>query len=250
MRRVALVTGGARRLGEQIVRGLTADGVAVALHHNSSRERAEALALEITENGGQCRPFHADLQQPEDLEKLVPAVVREFGRIDVLINNASYFDYDVIGDLDRGRWDHHLSVNFTAPIFMAKEFVRHCSGDDPVIVNILDHKVIASNPDYFSYTAGKVALAGMTSTLALACAPKCRVCGVSPGLLLPSGPQTEAEFRAAWVDTPLKRGATLSDIVDAVRFIIDCPALTGQNLTVDGGEHLVRRARDVAFEPK
>lgn len=247
MQRVVLVTGAARRIGAALARDLAADGWAVALHYRGHAGEAEALAAEIRQTGGTCELFQADLSDADVRAELVPAVVARLGRIDALINNASLFRYDTLDMLEPALWQAHIDANLTAPIFLARDFAVAVD-ESGVVINILDQKVFASNPDFFSYTAGKIALAGMTQTLAMALAPRVRVCGVAPGLLLPSGAQTEDDFAQAWVETPLKRGPRVEDIAGAIRYILATPSLTGQILTVDGGESLVRRPRDVAFD--
>lgn len=243
-----LVTGGARRVGAGLVRALAADGHRVALHYNRSRDEAEALAAGITADGGRCEIFRADLADPVQRDALIPAVRAAFGGLDVLVNNASLFAYDVLAELDDARWKAHIDANLTAPVFLIRDFAAAAGEGGGVVINMLDQKVFAPNPDFFSYTAGKVGLAGLTATLAIALAPRVRVCGVAPGVLLPSGAQDQDDFERAWADAPLGRGATIDDIARTVRYIIATPSLTGQVLTVDGGESLIRRPRDVAFD--
>lgn len=116
-----------------------------------------------------------------------------------------------------------------------------------VIVNILDQKLANTNPDFLSYSLSKYGLAGLTNMLAMALGPKIRVCGVSPGLSLPSGDQTDSQFAAVHRRTPLDRGSTPRDVADAVRYLVGAQAVTGETILVDGGQHLVRSERDVMF---
>jgi NAD(P)-dependent dehydrogenase (short-subunit alcohol dehydrogenase family) len=115
------------------------------------------------------------------------------------------------------------------------------------VINLLDQKLVNPNPDYLSYTLSKAALAAATPMLALALAPALRVCSVSPGLTLPSGPMSEAEFARAHRMTPLQRASTPADLARAVRFLLESPAITGVDLLVDGGQHLLAQPRDVMF---
>lgn len=243
-----LVTGGARRVGAGLVRALAADGHRVALHYHRSRAEAEALAAGIAATGGRCETFQADLADPVQRDGLIPAVRAAFGGLDVLVNNASLFAYDDLAGLTDETWRAHIDANLTAPVFLIRDFAVAAGEAGGVVVNMLDQKVFAPNPDFFSYTAGKVGLAGLTATLAIALAPRVRVCGIAPGVLLPSGAQDQDDFERAWADAPLGRGATIEDIARTVRYIIATPSLTGQVLTVDGGESLIRRPRDVAFD--
>jgi NAD(P)-dependent dehydrogenase (short-subunit alcohol dehydrogenase family) len=115
------------------------------------------------------------------------------------------------------------------------------------VVNLLDQKLWNPNPDHVSYTLSKAALEAATTMLAQALAPRVRVCGVAPGITLPSGPMNEQEFQAAHRLTPLERSSTPEDIAAAVRFLLESPAITGTTLLVDGGQHLARQPRDVYF---
>nr|WP_314428444.1 SDR family oxidoreductase [uncultured Brevundimonas sp.] len=250
LNKTVLITGAARRVGAGIARALAEAGWDVAVHHRGGAEEATALSAELSAKGVRAAAFQADLNQAAERDALIGRVVDHFGRIDALINNASLFRYDTLPTLTEASWAEHLASNLTAPVFLIRDFARAVEATDGqgVVVNILDHKVDSPNPDFFAYTAGKVGLAGLTRTLAMGLAPRIRLCGVSPGLILRSGEQTEAEYEAAWRDTPLGRGASLEDVARTVRFILETPSLTGQNLTIDGGETLIGRGRDVAFD--
>ena len=248
--KVVLITGAARRVGAGLARDLARAGWSVALHYRSGEAEAKSLATELETLGVKARTFYADLEDEAQCASLIPAVVDQMGRIDALINNASRFSYDTLDSLTPASWQAHLASNLTAPILLIRAFAKaiEAQGTKGVVINILDHKIDSPNPDFFSYTVGKVGLAGMTRTLALALAPQIRVCGIAPGLILRSGDQTEAEYRAAWHDTPLGIGVSLEDVARTARFILDTPSLTGQNITLDAGETLVARGRDVAFD--
>ena len=249
MNKVALLTGGARRIGAALATELAELGYDIGLHHNQSVSEAAALAEDLRAKGVQIEPVRADLADRGQMEGLIPTVIDRFGRIDLLVNNASLFVYDQLADLSRESWDIHLAVNFTAPIFLIRDFATAVGeADRGLVVNMLDQKVLNSNPDFFSYTGGKSGLAGMTRALALALAPKIRVCGIAPGMTLPSGAQTQADFERAAKATPLGYAASPEDIRRALRFIVETPALTGQIIALDAGESLLARTRDVAYD--
>jgi len=252
MAKVILITGAARRVGAGLARGLAKAGWDVAVHYRSGADEAKALVTELQAHGVRAHAFAADLDDTAQREALIPAVSAHFGRIDALINNASLFRYDTLDSLTEASWADHLNANLTAPIFLIRDFAKvlEAQGSKGVVINILDHKIDSPNPDFFAYTVGKVGLAGMTPTLALALAPHIRVCGLAPGLILRSGDQTEAQYKAAWHDTPLRIGVSLEDMARSVRYILETPSLTGQNITLDAGETLVARGRDVAFDDK
>lgn len=242
---VILITGGGRRVGAGLCRALAERGFAIALHYHRSVEGAKSLKAELTSAGHVVETFAADLDDTGEREALIPAVAAHFGRVDILINCASLFKYDSLATLTPERWAAHISSNLTAPVFLIKAL--QATGGT-LAINILDQKVGNPNPDFFSYTAGKMALAALTQPLAMAAAPDMRICGLSPGLVLPSGDQSQADFEAAARDTPLGLTCTIEDLARAIVFIIETPSLTGQILTVDGGESLTGRPRDVAFD--
>jgi len=250
-RRTALVTGAARRIGAAIARDLAASGWRVVVHYNRSAAEARALAKEIARAGGAAELVQADLASRADVEAVFSRALEKVGRIDCLINNAASFQYDTIETLSWDSWDAHMAANLAAPAFLSRDFARQIprSGEG-VIVNLLDQKTGNLNPDFLSYTLSKVGLRGLTETLALGLAPRIRVCGIAPGVTLMSGKQTPQSFEKAFKATPLGRSSTIEDIVRAVRFILATPSLTGQVLTLDGGESLAGRPRDVAFQVK
>lgn len=246
---VVLITGAARRVGAGLAKDLAASGLAVAVHYRSHGVDAAQVVETIRRGDGEAQAFHADLTVESDRRALVQNVERAFGRLDVLVNNASTFRYDTFQTMSEQGWDLHIANNLTAPVMLARAFVDRLGPNDRgLIVNVLDQKVLAPNPDFFTYTAGKLGLAGLTETLAMALAPRVRVVGVAPGLLLPSGAQTQADFQRAWIDTPLGHGPSIADVARTVRYLIDTPSITGRVITVDSGESLTRRARDVAFD--
>jgi len=249
--RTALVTGAARRIGAAIARDLAAGGWRVVVHYNRSEAEAQALAKEIARAGGIVEFVQADLASRAEVEAVFPRALEKVGRIDCLINNAANFQYDTIETLSWDSWDAHMAANLAAPAFLSRDFARQIprSGEG-VIINLLDQKTCNLNPDFLSYTLSKVGLRGLTETLALGLAPRIRVCGIAPGVTLISGKQTPQSFEKAFKATPLGSSSTVEDIVRAVRFILATPSLTGQVLTLDGGESLAGRPRDVAFQVK
>ena len=253
--RTALVTGGGKRIGAAIARMLAADGWQVIVHYNRSATEAESLAAEIAAGGGVCFAVQADLSRQDDIEGLVGRCVADHGPLHCLINNASAFFHDDIRSVTWNTLRDHLSPNLIAPVLLcrdfAAQFVQHDSEarDAGCIVNLLDQKIGNLNPDFLSYTLSKIALGGLTEMLAMALAPRIRVCGVAPGLTAISGKQTEASFQRAWRAAPLGRSSTPDEIAACVRFILSMPSMTGETIFVDGGESLRGRPRDVAFDP-
>ena len=237
--RAALVTGAAQRIGRAIALALADDGWAVALHHNRSAAAAEALVAEIGARGGRAVAIAADLAREAEAAALLPQAVAAVGPLGCLVNNASVFERDEALDATRESWDRHIETNLRAPFVLMQEFARRLSAEaEGAIVNILDERVWNLTPHFVSYTLSKAALWTLTQTMALALAPRIRVNGVGPGPTLPSPRQSEEQFRRQVQSMPLRRGATPEEIAQAVRFILAAPAMTGQMIALDGGQHL------------
>jgi NAD(P)-dependent dehydrogenase (short-subunit alcohol dehydrogenase family) len=240
----ALVTGGAKRVGAVIVRRLVADGWPVAIHANTSRSAAEALAAQINQSGGRATVTAGDLS---DLERL-PTLFCAPGHCALLVNSASQFSYDGFGAMDAALARRMLDINLLAPMFLAQAFLAQLpAGEAGCVINLTDQKVHNPNPDFFSYTLSKIALDHATATLAQALAPRARAVAIAPGLMLHSGEQTDENFQAMHQQTALGRGSSPEDIAEAVAFVARARAMTGVTLLVDGGQHLVPSTRDVMF---
>jgi len=232
-----LITGGAKRLGEAMARALTQAGYPIIIHARHSVEDAETLAAELG-----ARVLVGDLADPETPARLIAEAGPLFG----VINNASRFEHDTPATTSAAALNAHMGPNLIAPVLLAQAFAAQ-NPEHGVIINILDQKLTNLNPDFFAYTLTKAALAAATEMMAQAFAPAIRVCGIAPGIALPGPKQSQARFEQAWRANPLKRGATPEDIAAAALFIIRTPSVTGMTITVDGGEHLTHRPRDVAF---
>jgi NAD(P)-dependent dehydrogenase (short-subunit alcohol dehydrogenase family) len=188
--------------------------------------------------------------------RLVPACMDALGGLQCVVNNASSFVEDTARDFSYPRLLAMMATNVGAPLALARALFDATSDaavDDETlrgcVINVLDQKLYNMNPDYLSYTLTKAALDNATIALAQALAPKLRVVGLAPGLTLPSGEQTQAQFDAAYTVTPLKRASTLEDLAAAACYLADAPGVTGTTLVVDGGQHLVPSPRDVMYIP-
>jgi NAD(P)-dependent dehydrogenase (short-subunit alcohol dehydrogenase family) len=238
-RGAALVTGAGRRIGRAIALDLAAQGWRVAVHHNRSAGEAKAVVAEIEAAGGRAVPLAADLAARDDVEGLVPRTEEQLGPLDCLINSAALFDDDSIDTVSRESWDRHMGINLWAPLALSQAFARQlppAAGGN--IVNIIDQRVWNLTPHFLSYTVSKSGLWTLTRTLALALAPRVRVNAVGPGPTLASARQTGEEFARQCARTPLGHGTTPVEICAAVRYLLGAPAVTGQMLALDGGQHL------------
>jgi NAD(P)-dependent dehydrogenase (short-subunit alcohol dehydrogenase family) len=251
-RRVALVTGGARRIGRAIVLELARHGWDVGVHGHASMADAEATAQIVRDLGGRAQVLRADLSDEAQCEALLPALQAGLGRVDAVINNASLFEHDDVASFSVAAMERHWRAN-TAPAIVLARALHTSLQAGPTretmgcVVNLLDQKLWNPNPDHLSYTLSKAALQSATTLLAQALAPRVRVCGVAPGVTLLSGDMTAAEFERARHMTPLERSSTPEDVARTVRFLLESPAITGTTVLVDGGQHLQAQPRDVLF---
>jgi len=246
MTKSVLVTGSARRIGRRIALDLAGDGWDVAVHCNTSIVEAEEVAGLITGMGRKAVIVRGDLSQAQVPERLIEEAAQALGGLTCLINNASVFEPDVVGSITQQSWGQHLDTNLRAPVFLSQAFARQlperANGN---IVSIIDQRVWKLNPKFFSYTASKSALWTATRTLAQALAPRIRVNAIGPGPALPSVRMDEDEFAKQSRLTLLGRGTSPTEISAAVQFILSQPALTGQMIVLDGGQHLVWQTRDI-----
>jgi len=238
-RNVALITGGARRIGREISLDLAAAGWAVGIHYRQSREDAEALVAEISRAGGTAVTLPADLANFNAVQGLVGACTKALGPPLCLVNNASEFLLDSIETVDEATWTVHQDINLKAPVFLAQSMLRALpEAAEANIINIIDQRVWKLTPDFFSYTISKAGLWTATQTLAQALSPRVRVNAIGPGPVFRSVHQTEAEFAAEQSATLMKRGPSPKEIAAAVRFILATPSMTGQMIALDAGQHL------------
>ncbi len=237
--RTALITGGARRLGGAIVQALANAGFDIAIHCHHSRAEAEALATRVQSLGARATVLAADLGDEAAMHGLLPAAAAALGRIGVLVNNASTFERDEWDDATRASWDRHMEPNLRAPFVLTQAMARALpAAANGVVINMIDQRVWSLTPHFVSYTVTKAALWALTQQMALALAPRIRVNAIGPGPTLPSPRQTEAQFARQSASVPLQHGASPDEIGRAVIAILALPAMTGQMIALDGGQHL------------
>jgi NAD(P)-dependent dehydrogenase (short-subunit alcohol dehydrogenase family) len=237
--RTVLITGAAKRIGRALTLDLARAGYDIAIHYNTSRDDAEALAGEVCDLGKRACVVAADLANEEHTHRLVADATDQLGPIGVLINNASTFEFDDVNSATRESWDLHMETNLRAPFILSQQFARHLPDDcKGAIINLIDQRVWNLTPHFMTYTLSKAGLWTLTQTLALALAPRIRVNAIGPGPALPSSRQTQEVFDEQCAKTPLKIGTNPQEICDAVRFFLAAPAITGQMLALDGGQHL------------
>jgi NAD(P)-dependent dehydrogenase (short-subunit alcohol dehydrogenase family) len=250
--RTVLVTGAGKRLGREIALALARAGWHVAVHFRQSAAEAQQTAADceaLTGQPGSAATFGADLSDEVSVRALLPAVIARFGSVDAVVNSASLFEHDDVTSFGFAAMEGHLRSNTGAPILLAQALHAHLASRDAegAVVNLLDQKLWNLNPDFLSYTLSKAALEAATGMLALALAPRVRVVGVAPGLTLTSHLLSDDKFQALHRQSPLGRSSTPEDVAATVVFALQNRSITGTTLLVDGGQHLMRFARDFSM---
>ena len=252
----ALVTGAGRRLGRDMALYLARRGMDVAVHYASSHEDAASVVAEITAMGRRSVALQADLLEEAQMATLVDRAVEGLGGpLQVLVNNASVFEYDTLLTATKESWDRHIGSNLRAPFVLTQKFALQCpkavpdDAGEPVaqglVVNMLDQRVHKLTPEFMSYTVAKMGLWALTRTAAQALAPDIRVNGIGPGPTVRGVRQGESHFAKQRAATVLQRGSNPADITAALGFFIDSVAVTGQMIAVDAGQHLAWQTPDV-----
>jgi NAD(P)-dependent dehydrogenase (short-subunit alcohol dehydrogenase family) len=234
--RTAIVTGAGKRVGAEIARGLVDDGWIVVAHVHHEQDVVPEGAVKVV----------ADLASVDCADAIFAAAK---GPVRLLVNNAARFAWDSVTEFNPVELTAHMAVNVQAPALLTRRLAReHPASEDASIVNLLDSKLAAPNPDYLSYTLSKNALAAFTDLAARALAPTgIRVNGIAPGLMLRSSGQTDENFRAMHSNNPLRRGVESEDVLDAIRYLARARCVTGQMLVIDSGQRFMALERDVQF---
>ena len=235
--RTAIVTGAGKRVGKVVAEALIADGWNVLAHVHHEEDPVPPGAVKAV----------ADLADPGCAERIF-AAAGGLPPVRLLVNNAARFVHDGFGGFNATEFDAHMAVNVRAPLLLAEAIADRHDGGDALVVNLLDAKLAAPNPDFLSYTLSKHALAGFTGLAARAYAARgIRVNAIAPALMLRSPGQSQANFTASHALNPLRRGVTPDDVVAALRYLIDATTVTGQTLVIDGGQQFLALGRDVQF---
>lgn len=250
--RSVLVTGGAQRLGAALTRAYAARGWQVFCHHQRSVDAAQALVSELSAAGQRVVAVRGDLASEAGCDEVIEQVRQHSDALHCLVNNASLFEPDAAREMDPHVALAQLQVNLVSPLLLSAKMLRDLMPSDAAsrpacIVHILDQKVYNLNPDYFSYTLSKLALERAVALQAQALAPWARVCGLAPGLIFTSGPQSSENFEQARRANLLRRPTSVDDVVRACLFLADTPGVNGSTLCVDNGQHLVPLPRDIMF---
>lgn len=242
--KVALVTGGAIRVGRAVSLALAGAGAEIVFSYNSSAGEAAATAAEIVTMGSGVLAVHADQSQGDQIQALVDAAVAKFGRLDILVNSASLWRRTPWSDLDEAAWDQLLDINLKGPFLCARAAAPHLAAHgDGAIVNIVDLSAWLPFPNFAPHSAAKAGLLNLTDSLAMELAPAVRVNAVSPGPVMPPPEYSPEQIAAAARRTLLGRWGTAEDVSQAVLYLVRADFVTGAVIHVNGGEHLAWRKK-------
>jgi len=238
--RVTLITGGARRVGATIVRAFAAKGDAIALHHGSSPDEASQLARELRAQGTLVHVMAADLRDGNAPGRVVDETMQTFGKLDVVVSSASVMLNQPFDTVTPDAWDEVAAVNLRAPFFLSQAAAR-VMPNGGCIIHMCDHLVHEARfPHLIAHQATKAGVANLVATLAGALAPRIRVNGVAPGLVLKPADMSDDKLAAFLRDVPMARSGTPEDVAEAILYLVTAAYVTGTVLQVDGGRHLWR----------
>ena len=236
--KVALITGGARRIGAAIARTLHAEGMNLIIHYRNSGDNAKTLADELNQHrSGSVALAKADLEKTEDCSRLAQQAIDTFGRIHALINNASAFFPTPLGEISQKHWETLLGVNLKAPFFLSQACAEALTSTQGAIINLTDIYAKRPLPKHLVYSVSKAGLVALTHSLAQELGPDVRVNAIAPGAILwPESGDTQENQEEIIRRTPLGRLGDPGDIAGTVLFLLrDAPFITGQVINVDGG---------------
>jgi len=250
--RRVLITGGAHRLGALLCQQFAAAGWQVWCHYQRSADAAGQLRSEIARQGFSVQTVQADLADDAQRRQMMDQIMAQGGPLHCLVNNASTFEPDSAAGFELDHARLQLEVNLLAPMALSALMAQSLPDHDTAfgtrsIIHVLDQKVLNLNPDYFSYTLSKLALERAVALQAQALAPGLRVCGVAPGLMFLSGPQSRQNFDMASKINLLRQPTDPAQVAASCLFLAENPCITGITLAVDNGQHLLPLPRDVMF---
>tara|TARA_B100000242_G_C42973934_1_gene451999 strand:+ start:62 stop:817 length:756 start_codon:yes stop_codon:yes gene_type:complete len=236
--KTALITGASKRVGLSIAKHLASKGFNIAIHYNTSEIDSKKIVDELKKKKAIVERFKLDLAKTNSIKKFFTKIKNHFGTIDILVNNASVFEYDSLKSSSMNSYNKHMDINLKAPFFLSKYFHECLRNKKGNIINILDQRVVNLTPYFISYTLSKSALWTLTQSLALSLAPKIKVNAIGLGPTLKSYRQTKKQFDQQIMRTPLKKQVKLSEINNTIDLILNSESITGQLFLLDSGQNL------------
>jgi len=239
VKKIALITGGSTRIGKEVALFLSENNWQVVIHYNHSATEAQKLCASINQAEGKAICIHSDFNKLKYGDAICAEINSKIGLVSLLINNAAIFENDNFLELSNASLDKHMQINCIAPILLAKSFVEQNPYKKLNIINLLDCSATKIKNGFFSYNLSKSALLNATKKMAVQLAPSCRVNAISPGHVLKNDKQSEEHFTKMVQNTPLKMATSTDQICNAIDFIIKTDSMTGNNIIIDSGEHLI-----------
>ena len=240
-----IITGGATRIGAAIAKSLVCYGVQITLHYNKSGKEVKKLKKELESYGSEVFLIKADLSIVSQTKKIIPFAYKMMKGLDCLVNNASIFEKDDLINFNEKSFHKHINVNLQAPAILTQNFKKYLKSKKGNIINIIDQRIFKLTPFFFSYTLSKTGLQTLTKTSAMKLAPNIRVNGVAPGPTIKNKRQSEKHFKKQWKSLILKEKVDPKNICETVKYFINNDNITGQIVSVDGGQSLAWQTPDI-----
>jgi NAD(P)-dependent dehydrogenase (short-subunit alcohol dehydrogenase family) len=240
-----IITGSATRIGAAIARSLAGYDIQITLHYNKSLKDVKKLKTELEKLGSEIFLIKADLTKITQTKKIISRSYKMMKGLDCLINNASIFEKDDLNNFSEKSLNKHMTVNLQAPAMLTRDFKRHLKSKKGNIINIIDQRIFKLTPFFFSYTLSKTGLQTLTKISSMKLAPNIRVNGVAPGPTIKNKRQSEKHFRKQWKSLILEKKVDPKNICKTVKYFINNDNVTGQIISVDGGQSLAWQTPDI-----
>ncbi len=240
-----IITGGATRIGASIAKSLAGYDVQITLHYNKSVKEVVKLKRELESYGSRVFIIKADLSIMSQTKRIIPFAYKMMKGLDCLINNASIFEKDDLINFSEKSFNKHMNVNLQAPAILTQNFKKFLKSKKGNIVNIIDQRIFKLTPFFFSYTLSKTGLQTLTKISAMKLAPNIRVNGVAPGPTIKNKRQSDKHFKKQWKSLILKEKVDPKNICETVKYFINNNSITGQIMSVDGGQSLAWQTPDI-----
>ena len=240
-----IITGGATRIGAAIAKSLVSHDVQITLHYNKSGKEVKKLKRELENYGSEVFLIKADLSIVSQTKRIIPFAYKTMKGLDCLINNASIFEKDDLINFSEKSFNKHININLQAPAILTQNFKKYLKSKKGNIINIIDQRIFKLTPFFFSYTLSKTGLQALTKTSAMKLAPNIRVNGVAPGPTIKNKRQTDKHFEKQWKSLILENKVDPKNICETVKYFINNDNVTGQIISVDGGQSLAWQTPDI-----
>ena len=240
-----IITGSATRIGAAIARSLAGRDIQITLHYNKSMKAVKDLRKELESLGTKVFLIKVDLSIMSETKKIIPFAYKMMKGLDCLINNASVFEKDDLVNFNEKSFSKHMTVNLQAPAKLTQDFKKYLKLKKGNIINIIDQRIFKLTPFFFSYTLSKTGLQTLTKTSAMKLAPNIRVNGVAPGPTIKNKRQTDKHFKKQWKSLILEEKVDPKNICETVKYFISNDNVTGQIISVDGGQSLAWQTPDI-----